>query len=547
MKATMRTIIFLLTASFTIIACAAASSTYQLSYDGIVSPSIVTHHASNPQNQNPQDLPNSQLVPPTIAEETISELGSTFVQLWINYDKYLQQQEEDEKQVTGDLKRSIPIDFHCAARSGYEGYIGGTKCSMEYATPDLSFDATLTLSSAPGPYNDYFPTTTTQEEEEEINDNYDSLRVPVAIKVDITMTSTTPLFARDALVESIPIIGTSVGTVMKPSPVWTVQERPSPIQYWARLNEANTKPLQYNDDNEEEDVETLSTESVPLNNPASIETMILSNPSISYRSPIISSSAKIHQSPINTSTSTTAASTNTDIWLYKEAGITNPTKSLFYDSTLRATTSHVGQAHAESFILPAIIANGGPTNILIFSETPMAYIQQVLKYKYMEYLAVVGVDVDALELTKTYMKELDDCEDLVDDGVCSEDERVHIVEENINDWLDMSAELAKTSYNETYDVIYLDIPASPQNPKQIEWLSNEFHEKLQKLMNEETVVVVNAGTSPELNVDFDIVKSSNLVRDKFLDWAFISKKNGGFGYGVGTIYDEVSRLYFFVD
>ena len=226
MKA-IRTITSFLTTSFTIIACS-ASSTYQLSYDGIVSPSTVTHHASNPQNQNPQDLPNSQLVPPTIAEETISELGSTFVRLWINYGKYLQQQQEEKeeeeeqgeekKQVTGDLKRSIPIDFQCAARSGYEGYIGGTKCYMEYATPDLTFDATLTLSSAPGSYNDYFPSSTQEEEEEKSNDNEDTLRVPVAIKVDITMTSTTPLFARDALVESIPIIGTRLGFLQTVKP-----------------------------------------------------------------------------------------------------------------------------------------------------------------------------------------------------------------------------------------------------------------------------------------------------------------------------------------
>ena len=80
------------------------SATYQLNYEGIVSPHNVLKHAEISHKRNPDDI-NLNLLPPTIAEETIVTIGSNLFNIWTKNNI----SEKDN----GFSSQWLPIDFTC--------------------------------------------------------------------------------------------------------------------------------------------------------------------------------------------------------------------------------------------------------------------------------------------------------------------------------------------------------------------------------------------------------------------------------------------------
>ena len=108
---------------------------------------------------------------------------------------------------------------------------------------------------------------------------------------------------------------------------------------------------------------------------------------------------------------------------------------------------------------------------------------------------------------------------------CLQDNRVNVVAESVNVWLDSQLDEGF----EKYDAILIDV-ASPDQYD--EFLSSGFSEKIQQII--ESVVVFNCGSQPALNTDG--VVSNNLARDDFLEMLTLQEYSE---YSKATLYDEV--------
>jgi hypothetical protein len=275
--------------------------------------------------------------------------------------------------------------------------------------------------------------------------------------------------------------------------------------------------------------------------PSSLEEIVLANPNSSGK----------HRVALN----------DAQVWSYDtpQGGTSN--KALFVDGTVRAMPlpSISGVAHSEAFIHPALLGHMWPKRVLIISETPLSLIQRVWQYESVLHTTVVGTNPSALELTKQYMNSMTKCPD--DDGnetdclSLSDDDLYFTDTQDVKQWLeDMADGMIPNPDHDTlytddpyelrcavhpqFDAVFVDIPTGKDDSP---WLDIDFHISLKRLLNPESVVVVNSGSAPSMDWPYDTAGAEYPGRDNFVRQAGRNVKNGGIGYYVVSVYDEVSE------
>jgi len=540
-------------------------------------------------------------VPPTIAEATTQEVGTALFSRWVDYKYAL-----GERTVFAPGSR-VPLGLNCFPQEttatgvrvpsssgdggdeGEEGnvdeddIVGGLICSMDHTSPGFSFQITTTVYRAEGSMDEYdFDPETLHGDVSDIDSDSDSdgqtaalldqehkqqqqhaeehdqeYSVPVAVRIDITISATTEsdhgdTYARDALVEIVPFVTNSASATF--APIWDIRERRPPGQI---LRTRTTAP----------------TPTTQTTSPVSLETLVLSNTDTFLRIPVLSSSQKSRQKKTTTTTTTTddessittAETTprndihpHLDIWHTQQNPTSPAYRSLFLHSTLRTTTAPYGIAHAEAFVHPGLSSHSSSQRILLISQTPLPYIREILKYRSVDYVTVVGADLEALEEGRVYMPRTDDCRGIEGRAErCSEDESVVLVGEGVEDWMErMMGEVDKVGEEDVmwecevkdaggddryenyycskhpfFDVVMVDMP---QGDTTGAWIENGFQRKLKRLMTEESMLIVNYGSVPWLDGGDSGV---NAARNNFLATATIWDDNG-LEYTYAHAYDE---------
>jgi hypothetical protein len=471
------------------------ADTYRLSYDGLALPSVVLDHASKAES--------SSLLPPTLAEEAAVLLGSNFIETGLGTEEV----------------NKLPLDIECVAlKTIHEGNVRGTKCSTDFATVGFSFSILIGL---------YMP------EEESVEDNLlnkntnsEEHTLPAALRVDVTLTAMLDsMIARDILTNAVPVLDKVIGASNAPSSIWTIEKRPSLLEMRQGLYQIPEE--------------------------ASIDKRVLSTPNKMSR--VLTASSR------NEGDSTHPSSSSIDIWSYKESNNKHEvTHDLFINSILRATTNAASQAHAEAMVHPALIAHPYPNRVAIISDTPLAFVKELRKYNVEEWsldISIVGVDLQTLDMARKFMPLLDDCSDLIHAADSCLESASITIEENVDDWIDTLIDdidpshyghcIELDDYPDAYecappplfDVILLDVSTDRKH----HWLSLDFHKKLKQLLNDESILVINDGSEPAVDINFEF-ETDNALRDTFLSKASIDQSLGGMGYQYAFVYDEVSEV-----
>ena len=105
------------------------SATYQLNYEGIVSPHNVLKNAEISHKRNPDEI-NLNLLPPTIVEETIVTIGSNLFNIWTK--KNISEKDN------GFAGQQLPMDFTCFPGGSKTCRPQSTICVMDYVGDDFS-------------------------------------------------------------------------------------------------------------------------------------------------------------------------------------------------------------------------------------------------------------------------------------------------------------------------------------------------------------------------------------------------------------------------
>ncbi len=446
------------------------ASTYQLNYDGIISPTLITERKESP----------------SLVEE-VTKLVASFIE---------QNEEVNDTNTSFELNCFLPREIFVPGKDG-SVLMDSTKCVADYRKPGLlSFSITTSI----------YP-------------SGDDDGAPVAIMVDATVKTVQEdgimLEGRDSLVNAVPIIDESISyhgddheEEEKPMSTWNVRERPSP----AGRNDMGT----YN--------------TVSFSPSASIESKIFAKDGIEDKTQVHSSKSLLSR---------------VDIWEFRSVATEQSYRDIFLDSTLRATTSAAGKAHAEAFVHPALVSQVLPSRVAVISDLPVAYVKEILKYKSVTDITLLGANIEAVEAVKTHMPQLSNCSLI--EGVadsCMDDGRLEIVLDDVEAWITDKAKecegidyYSSCEYDEDeskyiicapppkYDVILVDVSSLRQGE---EWLSAEFYEKLRGITTFESLIVINAGSPPDIDggLDYD-------ERDRF--FGLLDKDR----YDVAMVYDEV--------
>lgn len=467
------------------------ADTYRLSYDGLALPSVVLDHASKAES--------SSLLPPTLAEEAAVLLGSNLIETGLGTEEV----------------NKLPLDIECVAlKTIHEGNVRGTKCSTDFATVGFSFSILIGL---------YMPEDELVEDDLlDKNANSEKHTLPAALRVDVTLTALLDsMIARDILTKAVPVLDKVIGASNAPSSFWTIERRPSLLEMRQGLYQIPEE--------------------------ASIDKRVLSTPNKMSR--VLTASSR------NERDSTHPSSSSIDIWSYKEPNnMHEVTHDLFINSTLRATTNAASQAHAEAMVHPALIAHPYPNRVAIISDAPLAFVKELRKY-YVEWwsldISIVGVDLQTLDMTRTFMPLLDDCSGLIHaDDSCLDSASITI-EEDVDDWIEsLIDDIDPSHYGPCielddfpsdykcappplFDVILLDVSIDRKH----HWLSLDFHKKLKQLLNDESILVINDGSEPDVDINFEF-ETDNALRDAFLSKVSIDQSLGGLGYQETFVYDE---------
>ena len=461
------------------------ADTYRLSYDGLALPSKAK---------------SSSPLLPLLAKEVATMLGSNLLEAGLG---------------PGEINE-LPLDVGCVTLpKSHEEHVPGTKCSTDFATAGFSFSILIGV---------YMPEDGSVEEKSPDEQNStQGQAVPAALRVDVTLTARKDsLSAKDMLTNAVPVLDKAIGVASSPSSFWTIERRPS-------LLEMRQGTYQIPDE-------------------ASIDKRVLSSPE------------KISRT-LTTSTRNQgdASSSSLDIWGYKEANNKHEvTLDLFMNSTLRATTNAASQAHAEAMVHPALIAHPYPYRVAVISDAPLAFVRELMKYNGKQGsldIHIVGADLQTVEVTRKLMPSLDDCSNMAHAAdSCMESANITLFEEQVDEWMDaLLDDIDPSHYDECveddnypnlvcappplFDVILLDVSRDRKH----HYLSSEFHKKLKRLLNIESILVINDGSEPAVDVNFEIA-SNNAIRDSFLSKATIDESLGGIGYKYTFVYDEVSGI-----
>eukprot|EP00816_Leptocylindrus_hargravesii_P010224 CAMPEP_0196821874 /NCGR_PEP_ID=MMETSP1362-20130617/81315_1 /TAXON_ID=163516 /ORGANISM="Leptocylindrus danicus, Strain CCMP1856" /LENGTH=834 /DNA_ID=CAMNT_0042201249 /DNA_START=427 /DNA_END=2931 /DNA_ORIENTATION=- len=282
-----------------------------------------------------------------------------------------------------------------------------------------------------------------------------------------------------------------------------------------------------------------------------------------------------------------------EIWVYESLEGHRVT-ALFVNDILQTSTEPFTKIHAETMVHPALVNHVQPTQILVVSRyNSLALLQQILKYRSVTCVRVVNADMEVLALTKEYMPELDDCTLLI--GIsdeCSKDDRVsfnavnasamtsEIKYSNKNGKIDPNDEQKERVYSKNgtifermsedahhsyyeagpddmtqpglnqYDVIYIDCCDGSETldvNDGMDMFGIQFHNWLYSMSTHETMIVMNAGHAPRVDVSV-VGRREQFILDQFVGGE-VEREEGeededeeeheqSFDYSVLHIYEE---------
>jgi len=450
----------LIVAIFTKIIGFAVASSYQLTYDSIVSfesfQKVGESNASQKQRASYATFLAhnvSERLGYGISDQALSNSGKNNVKFDIKCYPQLS---------SYDMETSSS-----SSQSEDETTVTGTNCLVHHRSPGFSFA---------------FKTLVYRTEES----NYNDSETPYAIMVDANISTTSKnndAMTRDLLVKAVSVIDDTISsssTDDKEGSFWDIQERHTP----------SIKGKKH-------DLDRLKIATSPL---ASVDNQILSNKGVVDKSRVFSNAGSNHQK----------SKLSINIWEYTSIESNDIHRDLFLDSSLRVTTSAFGKAHAEAFVHPALIAHPAPKRIVIFSDMPVAYVREILKYRDVTDIFIVGANMEAVNMVKYYMKELNDCSSIekVND-TCMEDTRINIIETDVVEWLENMIKLCEGGDSDTdcrydsdktqcatpplFDVVLVDVFSNEQAKNR---LSKDFFKKLTGITAFDSMFIFNAGMAP---------------------------------------------------
>ena len=280
----------------------------------------------------------------------------------------------------------------------------------------------------------------------------------------------------------------SIVTANSPAPVWSIDECPSPL-------DQNLK---------QRILEEWKT--IPGSRASSLEKIVLTNSNAAARLPL--------QTYSNTwlTTGLEVPPPSIDIWTIEEVG-RRPVTSLFLDGVIRATTGDAGIAHAEAFVHPALLSHPDPRHVAVISDLPLTLLKEILKYKSVSEVTLVGSHMGAMSSACLHLKELNECYINGETSDCLNDGQVEIVKEGVDEWL--HTKLAEPHNNvggSKYDIFLVDVSSHAQNEQ---YLSSTFSAKIQQLIGHESIIIYNAGVQPPHDTNHALM-SHDWARDNFL-------------------------------
>ena len=478
---------------------------YQLTYDAIIfDPNKAVHLDSRGSSSGGADGLDVMMM---------KSIGKDFVTHWNNYKyHYKHDDEADSDAISNDSDdfTNDEIEVNCFLKAAGSREKKST-CIAHFEEEELGLD--FSIQSVMYKIEDVHQVAEYSLHLTEAQRNFTGYAlqgVSFDVIVDAKSDAAPGLFARDSLIHALHALRALPYTVEDLSPVWSIRERPKPLQ----VSQLRT------------DLATMrNPQGVPTSDAASMEMMILSKSNANKRYQHTTYSHLVKES--------------ISIWTIEEAGKI-PVQCLFLNGQLRATTSEAGTAHAEAFVHPALIAHPDPRRIAIISDMPLPLLKEILKYKSIEEVTLVGADTNAIDLTRRHMKELDYC---YMDGryrKCMDDERITVVNGNdATSWLNAKVEIAKMDDGGAqYDVILVDASTHIEmlTTSQHDDEEERFTHKLQYLMGSNSLVVFNAGSTPRSDVDFGVAS----YRDSLLEMLLHEDSD----FGTATLYDEVSTIAF---
>ena len=330
----------------------------------------------------------------------------------------------------------------------------------------------------------------------------------IAFRLDASLSTTNSFLTRDVLVRSIPKINDHI--MYHQNVVWSIRDRPSVpemIHEWDTVSSIASS--QMNKDKLE----------------SSIQKLILQRADIQKRMRIDSANmvyTEEQKPPL-------------EVWHYELPEHKYAIRSLFVNGHLQSTTLPAGNAHAEALVHPAMISVLSPKKIMILSLEPTSILREVLKHKAVESVTVLGHNRGAVEMVQKHMSTLDDCKFLQSDEIsCFRQDIVEMIEMDVEDWLRVEFQVAfESNWQYPYfDAIFVDVPGSNSR-----WLAKDFQRMIDELVDDESAVVLAAGSMPSMfdqnddNFDFS-------PRDLLLKESHRSRNNGGLGYNQLYPYDE---------
>lgn len=484
------------------------ATTYQLTYDSLISSEAYT---------NINDVNN-------VAESATKLIASS-----------LQKHYTSAIHNTGS--KNHDDDIHCFPIKAYYNnsdksnvndgttsiIVVGKKCIMDVRYPEYTLEITTSVYTA---------------DNKAIREDS-----PLALSLDTKIQNKdTRRISRNALVQILPIIEKGIITTVTAEESsntthelnidWNIFERSEPVNIPG-------------DDDEEEDT-LIETVQSPL---ACIEERILGNlKNIADRKQI----AATYTDGKATSSSFDDGEPKNEVWEYTSLWTDEIHRDFFIDSYLRATTSNIGQAHAEAFVHPAMISHALPKRVAVISDMPVAYVKEILKYESVEDITVVGADESNIKAVTSFLPQVNDCrliENVSDE--CMEDSKVEIVKDNVSAWLnemvDECEDIDFDTYceydNKTrrysqcapaplYDVIFVDI-ASAKNLDVL--LSDEIHNNYFEIVTFDSVLVFNIGSSPASDGTANVHPIEDLI-----DLFYRSFEPDPDSWAIYMAYDEVS-------
>jgi spermidine synthase len=463
---------FLLTATILICNCITANAaTYQLSYDAILN----TTEVHRLQQEQIKELPPAELekmlMPPFTEglggigglDFIMDKIQQNVVEFWHSH-----KNEQEEGRVHDDAK------VECLPKGKK------ARCFLDY---DIGSDIVFSIdSSVHQLYGDKAQKGTQDFSEDGAWD------VRFDVIVDADSDAAPGLFSRDVLIYILNHVFGSIVTANSPAPVWSIDERPSPLDQNLKLRILEEWQI------------------IPGSRASSLEKIVLTNSNAAARLPLQTYSNAWLANGLE------VPPPSIDIWTIEEVG-RRPVTSLFLDGVIRATTGDAGIAYAEAFVHPALLSHPDPRRVAVISDMPLPLLKEILKYKSISEVTLVGSHMAAMSSACFHLKELNECYINGETSDCLNDGRVEIAKEGVDEWLNTKlAELHTNEGGSEYDVFLVDVSSPAQNEQ---FLSSTCSAKIQQLIGDESIIIYNAGVQPSHDTNHDHM-SHDWARDDFL-------------------------------